>query len=75
MSDEATTKPTLETLSNRLEELASEMRAGFAAVNHMLEQMDMRLDGIESLAHQSRSEVLSLRKEFKAFRSQFKAPA
>jgi hypothetical protein len=79
MPDEAPTKPTLETLSKQIEDLRAEMRAeihaGFAAINYMFEQMDIRLDSIEGIALQARSEIMYLRVDFKAFRSQFKAPA
>ena len=82
MSDEAPTKPTLETLSKQIEELRAEMREGFAgihggfkAINHMLEQMDIRLDKIEGFANETRSEVMYLRADFKKFRSEFKEPA
>jgi archaellum component FlaC len=53
------------------------MRAGFSAVNkrldsieYQLTQMDIRLDRIESFAHQTRSEVLALRADIKELRSQ-----
>jgi hypothetical protein len=75
MSDEASTKPTLETLSKQVEDLRSEMRAGFAAINHMFEQMDIRFDRLESVAYGSHAQVVNLRADFKEFRSQFKAPA
>ena len=82
MSSEANTLPTTQTILESIEALATEMRAGFSAVNqrlssieHQLEQMDMRMDGIESIALQARSEVLGLRKEFKEFRSRFDDPA
>jgi archaellum component FlaC len=79
VSDEAQTKPTLETIAEQIANLSDAMSAGFAVIERrlahvetQLENMDMRLDGIESFAHQTRSEVLALRKEFKEFRSQFK---
>ncbi|HEV7843886.1 MAG TPA: hypothetical protein VGO69_09315 [Pyrinomonadaceae bacterium] len=82
MTDEAPTKPTLETLSRQMNDLRSEMhdgfaemRAGFSAINHMLEQMDIRLDRIESIAYGAHSQVVNLRADFKEFRSRFKAPA
>jgi hypothetical protein len=62
MSDE----PTLPTTQTILEE----MRAGFAAIQHQLSQMDIRLDRLESFAHQTRSEVLALRADLKEFREQ-----
>lgn len=75
MSDEAPTKPTFETLSRQIEELRSEMRAGFAAVNHMLEQMDIRFDRLDGVASKAHSEVMFLRADFKEFRGQLKEPA
>jgi transcriptional antiterminator Rof (Rho-off) len=82
MSDEAQTKPTIETVLERINVLSVELRgfrmaveSRFDAVEHQLENMDMRLDRIESFAHQTRSEVLALRADFKEFKSQFKQPA
>ena len=82
MSDEAPTKPTLETLSKQMEDLSSEMRdlrsevrEGFAAINHMFEQMDIRFDRLEGVAYGAHAQVVSLRADFKEFRAQFKAPA
>jgi archaellum component FlaC len=80
VSNEANTLPNLQTL-------IEEVRAGFASVNqrldriesrvsaieHQLENMDIRLDGMESFAHQTRSEVLGLRKDFKEHRLEFDA--
>jgi 2'-5' RNA ligase len=82
MSSDADTVPTLQIIQESIKALAEEMRLGFAAVNnrlsameHQLERMDIRLDGIEGFANQTRSEVMYLRKEFKEFRSQFNQPA
>ena len=58
--------PTLLTTQTLLEE----MRAGFAAIQHQLSQMDIRLDRIESFAHQTRSEILALRADLKELRGQ-----
>lgn len=74
MSEEPTL-PTNQTILESIAALASEMRAGFAAVNHMLEQMDIRIDRLESFAHQTRSEVINLRADLKEFRSHFKEHA
>lgn len=68
MSNEAETKPTIETVLERLQDFRN-------AIEHELENMDMRLDRIESFAHQTRSEVIGLRADFKEFKSQFKQPA
>ncbi|MGB7923732.1 MAG: hypothetical protein WCF57_10850 [Pyrinomonadaceae bacterium] len=81
MSDEAPTKPTLETI-------LQEMRAGFASVHQQfasvdqrlavvesqLENMDIRFDRLEGLGEKTRSEVMYLRADFKEFKSQFKEP-
>lgn len=89
MSDEAPTKPTLETLSKQMDDLRTEMRAGFNLISEevthiekrldileaQLVQMDARNDRQEGLFHLIRSETLGLRADFKEFRSQFKAPA
>jgi hypothetical protein len=62
----------LETIAAQLTELRRFTEARVSIIESLLENMDMRLDGIESFAHQTRSEVLALGKEFKEFRSQFK---
>ncbi|HEY0319711.1 MAG TPA: hypothetical protein VGC66_01950 [Pyrinomonadaceae bacterium] len=72
MSDEAQTKSTLETIAAKLTGFRRFTEARLSIIESLLENMDMWLDGIESFAHQTRSEVLALRKEFKEFRSQFK---
>ena len=68
MSDEAQTKPTIETVLERISALSTELR-------DFRMTMDMRLDRIESFAHQTHSDVLALRADFKEFKSQFKQPA
>lgn len=81
MSDEAPTKPTLETISKQVEELRSdmskqiedlrsEMRTGFAAINYMLEQMDIRFDRVEGVAYGAYSIAVILRADFKEFRAE-----
>jgi len=62
------TQPMLDTILRELREFRTDM--------------GIRLDRIESFAHQTRSELLALRadvkefrKEFEGFRSQFKQPA
>jgi hypothetical protein len=75
MSDEATTKPTLDTLLERINALAEEMRGGFARIEHRLDDFDVRLDRIEGLANKTHSELMYLRADFKELKSQFKEPA
>lgn len=81
MSSEANTLPTLQTILESINDFRAAVEQRFdrlesrvSAIEHQLENMDMRLDGIESFAHQTRSEVLALRKDFKGFRAQFKEP-
>jgi archaellum component FlaC len=82
MSSEDDTLPTTQNILDRINALTEEMHGGFAemhrgfeAVQHQLSQMDIRLDRIESFAHQTRSEVLALHADLKGFRSQFDQPA
>lgn len=89
MSGQADTLPTLGII-------LTEMRTGFAAVNqrldriegrvtaieHQLEQMDIRADRLEGSVNKALSEMMylradvkELRSEFNDFRTQFKQPA
>lgn len=82
VSGEADTVPTIQTV-------LEEMRAGFqsvnqrldriesrvAAIEHQLEQMDIRADRLEGTANKALSEVMFMRADFKEFRSQFNQPA
>ncbi|HEX8176734.1 MAG TPA: hypothetical protein VF543_16705 [Pyrinomonadaceae bacterium] len=82
MSDEAPTKPMLETI-------LKEMRAGFDSMNerlssverqlHVIEtqlfNIDIRLDQIDGIASKAHSEVMFLRVDFKEFRARFNEPA
>ena len=65
MGDEQTL-PTTQTILD-------EMRAGFAAIQHQLSQMDIRLDRLERFAHQTRSEVLALRADLKELKEHLSA--
>ena len=82
MSDEAPTKPMLQTI-------LKEMRAGFGSMNERLSSverqlqtietqlfnMDIRLDQIDGIASKAHSEVMFLRVDFKEFRARFKETA
>ena len=61
----ADTKPTIETLLERLNAVAEEVRKGFASVEQKLERIEIRLDRVESMA-------LETRADFKEFRSHLK---
>ena len=75
MSDEAVTKPTLETVLERINDLRGEVGAFRASTEEKLEDIEIRLDKIQSIALEARSEVKELKREFRDFRSQFKQPA
>lgn len=63
------TKPTIETV-------LTEMRDGFARIERRLDEFaewrndfDVRLDRVESVVNQTRSEMLTLRADFKELKS------
>jgi chromosome segregation ATPase len=82
MSDEAQTKPTIETVLERLQDFRSVVETRFDGVERRLsvietqiENMDIRFDRLEGFANQTQSELKYLRADFKEFKSQFKQPA
>ena len=79
MTEDATTRPTIETvlerinalgesMNERINALGERMDRRFEAVNERLEQMDTRLDRTQAMVHEMRA-------DFRDFRAQFKAPA
>ena len=68
MSEDASTRPTIETVLERTNALGERMDRRFAAVETTLEQMDTRLDRTKAMVHEMRA-------DFREFRAQFKAPA
>ena len=75
MSEDATTRPTIETVLERINALGQSVNEGFATVRtrldkmeEWLEQMDTRLDRTQAMVHEMRA-------DFRDFRAQFKAPA
>ncbi|MET0645178.1 MAG: hypothetical protein ABW208_01070 [Pyrinomonadaceae bacterium] len=68
MTEDATTRSTIETVLERVNALGERMGEGFAAVQTRLNQMDTRLDRTQALVHEMRA-------DFREFRAQFKAPA
>lgn len=66
------TKPTIETVLERINVLGTEIRAGFAHIENRLDDFDVRLDRMESDVNKTRSEMLTLRADFKEFRAHFK---
>ncbi len=68
MSDENVTKPTIETILERIALME-------ARLTDRLERMDVRLDRIESEVKQTHSELFTLRADFKEFSRSHKEPA
>lgn len=82
MADEAQTKPALETLLERINAVATELRefrteAGKfqGEMNKFRSELDIRLDRIESVSYSTRGEFVEMRAEFREFLKQFKQPA
>jgi len=75
MSQRYDTKPTIETVLERLSALGTEMREGFARIETRLDDFDVRLDRMESDVSKTRSEMLTLRADFKELRAHLKEPA
>ncbi len=82
MSEDATTRPTIETVLERINALGERMSEGFAAVgtrlDHMegrLDRMEERLDQMDTRLDRTQAMVHEMRADFREFRAQFKAPA
>ncbi len=58
------TKPTIETVLERISALGQEMRAGFEAVGQRFDALDVRLDRMEAAAHDTQSKFHYLRADF-----------
>ena len=79
MSEDATTRPTIETVLERINALGERMTEGFAAVvtrlnkmdgrlsqmDERLEQMDTRLDRTQAIVHEMRADFREIRGRFK----------
>ena len=68
MHEDATTRPTIETVLERINALGERPDKRFAAVETTLEQMDTRLDRTQAMVHEMRA-------DFREFRARFKEPA
>ena len=75
MSEDATTRPTIETVLERINALGDRMNEGFAAVHTRLNQMDERLEQMDTRLDRTQAMVHEMRADFREFRAQFKAPA
>jgi septation ring formation regulator EzrA len=69
--DEVTTKPTIETVLERLtsfaQEIRSEMRAGFAALGTRLDRVESRLDKVENKIEVMTQDLMDLRGDIHQF--------
>ena len=61
---EAITKPTIETVLERINALGDALRS---ELKIMREEFQIRLDRIESVSSQTRAEMLTLRADFREF--------
>ena len=69
------TKPIWERALAEVAETRLEMRNGFNEIEKRFEDFDVRLDRVESVVNATRSEMLTLRADFKEFRAHIKEPA
>ncbi len=73
MNDEdAATKPTLETILERINDLRSDMSQRFTAVEQKLEQIDVRLDRMEGVTYTTRADFTEMRADFREMRRHFR---
>jgi hypothetical protein len=73
MSDDLTTKPTMETVLEMLRAVRDEMRAGFVGMREEVRKgfshLDVRLDRIESDVQLTQSKFHALRADFNEFKA------
>jgi peptidoglycan hydrolase CwlO-like protein len=65
MADEMITKPTIETVLERISGLEKKMEERF-------DQLDNEIDRVASVAHSTKAEMLTLRADFRELRAQLK---
>jgi hypothetical protein len=65
MADEMITKPTIETVLERIAGLEKKMDGRF-------DQLDNEIDRVASVAHSTKAEMLTLRADFRELRAQLK---
>jgi archaellum component FlaC len=71
-----TTKPTIETVLERVDSLANRMDTRFDGMDERLDRMDIRFEKLEreihrvaSLAHSTQEEMIGFRMDFKELRA------
>ncbi len=79
LEEKYSTKPTIETVLERLAEFRSEVNTRFDSFETRFGKfetvVDIRFDRLEGEVSKSRYELVNLRADFNEFRSQFKDPA
>ena len=75
MTEDATTRPTIETVLERINALGEHMNEGFAAVHTRLNQMDERLEQMDTRLDRTQAIVHELRADFREIRGRFKEMA
>ncbi len=75
MSEDAATRPTIETVLERINALGERMNEGFAAVGTKLDKMEARLEQMDTRLDRTQAMVHEMRADFREFRAQFKEPA
>ena len=68
MSSNADTKPTLETILERINDLRQQMNERFDEQKKTLSDFDVRIDRIEGVVSMTRSDVMNLRADFREFK-------
>ena len=71
--NDAVTKPTLETVLERINALRDDLSSQIATIRDGVEslrnEVEIRLDRIEGMTNQTRAEMLTLRADFREYRS------
>lgn len=75
ISSKYDTKPTLEQVLERINAVAEVLTEFRSEVNNKLDDFDVRIDRVESVVNATHSEMLTLRADFREFKSKFKEPA
>jgi hypothetical protein len=68
MSSNADTKPTLETVLERIDGMRTDLNQLRQEITRNFADFDVRIDRIESVVNATRSEMLTLRADFREFK-------
>ena len=71
---EMTTKPTLDTILERINAQGEAMRVGFVSVGQRLDRIEIRLDRVESRLDRVESMVLDVRADVRELRASLRLP-